>query len=251
MSGIGVRLNRPGGGDARDAPPRRARPLRLTPGKARVTPPPGLQSDRDAERRPRAARSRARSARHRAAPPRRGGLPACRTERRAWARAPIAERIALARSMLLGIDRQRPRDGARGVRGEAHPGRRAGLGRRVARRLRRRAHPPAARRVALRHRAERNDTGRSLGETADGRVTETVFPASALDAALFFRTRAEVHYLEGVSRERVVGERARFYRRRITRGASAWSSARGTSTRSRPPTSPPSSSTRGRRASSR
>ncbi len=131
---------------------------------------------------------------------------------RAWARAPIAERIALARSMLLGVDRNargmvRAACAAKRIPVDAPASADEWLAVYVAARILRKL----VESLSAIARSGTTPVG-SLGETADGRVTETVFPGSALDAALFFRTRAEVHYLAGVSRERVVGGRARFYR---------------------------------------
>lgn len=130
----------------------------------------------------------------------------------AWARAPIAERIALARAMLRGIDRNAARAVRAGCAAKslALDAPVAGdewlsvfVTVRVLRGLVR----------SLEAIATRGNTplGR-LGETVDGRTRARVFPSTLLDAALFSRVHADVHFQEGVGPREVEQRRARFYK---------------------------------------
>ena len=51
-----------------------------------------------------------------------------------------------------------------------------------------------------------------VGETSDGRLSVTVFPPNALDRALFFGVRGDVHMMPGVDEARLHEGRARFHR---------------------------------------
>jgi aldehyde dehydrogenase (NAD(P)+) len=129
-----------------------------------------------------------------------------------WARASLDERVAVARSMLAGMDRQAERAVRAACEAKSIPfdSPMAGdewLAAYVAVRiLRQLVH-------ALRAIARTGNTpiGR-LGETADGRVTARVFPPNLLDALLFSRASADVHFLEGVRPRDVEERRARFYK---------------------------------------
>jgi hypothetical protein len=130
-----------------------------------------------------------------------------------WASAPIRERIALARAMLAGT---------------ARTARRAVEAACAAKRLP--AHDPVAgeewlagpyvtarvlrqliRSLRLLARNGNTPVG-PLGETADGRLTVRVFPATPQDALLFLRVRADVHLAEGVGAPELHQGRARFYK---------------------------------------
>jgi aldehyde dehydrogenase (NAD(P)+) len=131
-----------------------------------------------------------------------------------WARASLAERIGLARSMLRGLDR----NAERGVRAaceakslpiDAPAAGDEWLAAYVAVRILRQLV------TSLSAIARRGTTplGR-LGETVDGRVSAAAFPPNLLDAALFPRVRAEVHFQEGIRPRDVHERRARFYKAR-------------------------------------
>jgi acyl-CoA reductase-like NAD-dependent aldehyde dehydrogenase len=51
-----------------------------------------------------------------------------------------------------------------------------------------------------------------LGRSAGGRLTARVFPMDLMDRALFMGTRADVHFQEGTTPERVAETRGRFHR---------------------------------------
>lgn len=131
----------------------------------------------------------------------------------AWARAPLPEKAALARALLAGTERTaeamvRAACAAKGLRLDTpaagdewlagvYP---------VLRMLRQLAE-------SLDALARRGNTplGR-VGETDDGRVTASVFPAARLDHLLFPLVRAEVHFTEGVRRQDVDERRGRFHK---------------------------------------
>jgi aldehyde dehydrogenase (NAD(P)+) len=130
-----------------------------------------------------------------------------------WARASARERAALARAMLAGLDRVAPRMVREGCAAKGLPldGPSAGdewlagayIGLRALRLL-----AGSLERLA---RSGNTPVGR-LGATEDGRITERVFPAGALDAALFAGVSAEVHYRAGVSAGEAREGRARFHK---------------------------------------
>jgi acyl-CoA reductase-like NAD-dependent aldehyde dehydrogenase len=130
-----------------------------------------------------------------------------------WARAPLPDRIALARSMLAGLERIAPRFVreacvAKGLPLDAPAAGDEWIGSvyLVLRALRQLV-------VSLSALARTGNTpvGR-LGETVDGRVAERVFPLNALDALLFMGIAAEVQYLDGVPPGDVRERRARFHK---------------------------------------
>ncbi len=129
-----------------------------------------------------------------------------------WARAPLRERAALARSMLLGIERtaeRAVRDActAKGIAFDSPVAGDEWLATYVAARiLRQLVHS-----LSMLARNGSTPIGR-IGETIDGRVTASVFPPNLLDAALFSRARAEVHFEEGMTEADVHARRARFHR---------------------------------------
>jgi len=130
-----------------------------------------------------------------------------------WARASPTERVAIARSMLAGLDRVAPRLVHAGCIAKGLPldapasGDEWITGAYIALRGLRQL---VASLTAL-ARTGNTPVGQ-LGETADGRVTERVFPANLLDAMLFLRVAAEVHYAAGVSALDVRDRRARFHK---------------------------------------
>ena len=131
----------------------------------------------------------------------------------AWARAPIAERIALARSMLAGAARVAERSvaaacAAKGIppgspiEGEewlAGPYVNARMLQQVIRSLRQIAR-------------NGNPALGPLGRAAAGRLTARVFPANRLAALLFMGARGDVHFDADVGEEELHASRARFYR---------------------------------------
>jgi acyl-CoA reductase-like NAD-dependent aldehyde dehydrogenase len=129
-----------------------------------------------------------------------------------WARASIAERIALARSMLRGLDRNAERGvraacAAKSIPMDSPAAGDEWLAAYVAVRILRQLVS------SLSDIARRGTTplGR-LDETVDGRVSAAAFPPNLLDAALFPRVRAEVHFQEGIRPRDVHERRARFYK---------------------------------------
>lgn len=130
-----------------------------------------------------------------------------------WARASIDERIALARSMLRGIDRTAERMvrdacAAKGLSfGETVSGEEwLSSPYSTARILRQLVHS-----LQLLARNGNTPVGRT-GETVDGRLTARVFPPNAVDAALFSLVRGDVHFQEGVTEKRLHERRARFHK---------------------------------------
>ncbi|BDG01968.1 aldehyde dehydrogenase family protein [Anaeromyxobacter oryzae] len=130
-----------------------------------------------------------------------------------WARAPIPERVALARAMLRGVARiaQRSVEAACAAKGIALDVPQAGeewlSGPYVtARILRQLVHS-----LTLLGRNGNTPVG-PTGETIDGRLSARVFPASRLDALLFMGVRADVHLEAGVDERTLNESRARFYK---------------------------------------
>jgi acyl-CoA reductase-like NAD-dependent aldehyde dehydrogenase len=130
-----------------------------------------------------------------------------------WARASYPERIGLARAMLRGVERtaRRAVEAACETKGTPVDSPQAGeewlSGPYIAARILRQL----ARSLAMLARNGNTPVGRS-GETADGRLTVRVFPASRTDALLFLGVTGEVHLAEGVSEEQLHETRARFYK---------------------------------------
>ncbi len=132
-----------------------------------------------------------------------------------WARASLDERVATALAMLRGIDRNAERMvreacAAKGLPFDAPVSGEEWL-----------ASPfPTARILrqlvtSLQAVARNGNTPVGpTGETADGRLTARVFPASRLDGLLFPLVRAEVHFKEGVDAARMNERRAAFLRAR-------------------------------------
>ncbi len=129
-----------------------------------------------------------------------------------WARASLEERIEVARAMLAGMDRQAERAARVACAAKSIPFDSPAAGDewlavyvtvRILRQL-----VDALRAIA---RTGTTPLG-PLGETLDGRVTAKVFPPNLLDALLFSRTRADVHFVEGVRPRDVEERRARFHR---------------------------------------
>ena len=132
-----------------------------------------------------------------------------------WARASIQERTALARSLLAGVERTAERmvSEACAAKGLAFDSPAAGeewL-----------SSPfPTARmlRQIVRSLQALARTGNTpigpTGETVDGRLTARVFPPDGLDASLFPRIRAEVHFREGVGAAAMHERRASFHKAR-------------------------------------
>jgi len=131
-----------------------------------------------------------------------------------WARVSPAERAAVARAMLAGLQRVAPRMvreacAAKGLPLDAPA---AGdewiagiyIALRALRQLVRSLEDLA--------RTGNTPVGR-LGATEDGRTTERVFPATPLDAVLFPTVGAEVHYLAGVGPVEARERRASFHKR--------------------------------------
>ncbi len=133
---------------------------------------------------------------------------------RVWARAPISERIALARSMLRGAARVAERSARAGCEAKGIPYDSTAAGDEwiaspylTVRFLRqwvtslesiaRTGNPPLGR----------------IGEAFDGRTVAAVVPANRLDALLFSGVRGEAHFREGVGPADVHERRARFYKR--------------------------------------
>ena len=130
-----------------------------------------------------------------------------------WARLPLAARITLARSMLLGAARVGERSvvaacQAKGV-DLATPA--AGdewlAGPYATLRFLRQT----VRSLVMLERNGNTPVG-PTGETSDGRLTVRVFPANRLDQLLFPGVRGEVHFQEGVDEDRMNASRARFHK---------------------------------------
>jgi aldehyde dehydrogenase (NAD(P)+) len=132
----------------------------------------------------------------------------------AWARAPLAERISLAREVLAGTERTAARLVSAACAAKGLPEDAPSAGDEwlagvypVLRILRQLAESLAA--LARRG----NTPVGPFGETVDGRTAVRVFPASALDHVVFPLVGAEVHFQEGVTPRDVDERRASFHRR--------------------------------------
>ncbi len=132
----------------------------------------------------------------------------------AWARAPVEERIELARAMLRGLDRNAERmvreacaakglpfgDPVSGDEWLAAPYATIRILRQLVRSL------------TMLARNGNTPIG-PTGETIDGRLTARVFPPSALDRLLFFDVHGDVHMKAGVDEARLNERRAEFHKR--------------------------------------
>jgi len=129
------------------------------------------------------------------------------------ARASLEERIAVARSMLAGLDRAAPRlvEAACAAKGLALDTPAAGDEWTGGVYVSLRGLRLFVRSLGALARSGNTPVGR-LGETIDGRVTERVFPTNALDATLWLGLGGEVHYLAGVDARQVRERRARFHK---------------------------------------
>jgi aldehyde dehydrogenase (NAD(P)+) len=130
-----------------------------------------------------------------------------------WASATPRERAALARTMLAGLDRVAPRMAREGCLAKGLPQDAPAAGDEwlAAAYLSLRSLRQLAGALERLARTGNTPVGR-LGETDDGRVAERVFPAGALDAALFMGVHAEVHYRDGVGAREAREGRARFHK---------------------------------------
>jgi acyl-CoA reductase-like NAD-dependent aldehyde dehydrogenase len=131
----------------------------------------------------------------------------------AWARAPLPERIALARGMLRGMDRVAEPFVAASCAAKGIPldspaaGEEWISGPYVTIRMLRQL----ARSLTSLARHGNTPIGK-LGETVDGRLSVRVFPASRMDRALYFGITAEVHLEPGVGERELHETRARFHK---------------------------------------
>jgi acyl-CoA reductase-like NAD-dependent aldehyde dehydrogenase len=130
-----------------------------------------------------------------------------------WARAPFADRIALARSMLHGVDRTAASAVAAACTAKGIPAGSPLAGEEwvsgpylVARFLRQ-----LVRSLVMLARNGNTPVG-ALGETVDGRLSVRVFPASRVDALLYPGVRGEVHLQAGIDEATLHATRARFYK---------------------------------------
>jgi aldehyde dehydrogenase (NAD(P)+) len=132
-----------------------------------------------------------------------------------WARRPLAARVALARAMLRGAARVAARSVAAACAakdlapGTPPEGEEWISSPYVTHRILRQT----VRSLVTLERNGNTAIGR-LGETADGRLTARVFPASRLDALLFMGIAGDVHMEEGVDEPELHRSRARFYKER-------------------------------------
>jgi aldehyde dehydrogenase (NAD(P)+) len=130
-----------------------------------------------------------------------------------WARAPVPQRIALARAMLQGTHRTAARavEAACAAKGIAPDSPQAGeewmSGPYVTARFLRQL----GRSLRLLERNGNTPVG-PLSDTVDGRLAVRVFPAGPRDAVLFRGVRAEVHLQEGIDEPALHESRARFYK---------------------------------------
>jgi aldehyde dehydrogenase (NAD(P)+) len=133
---------------------------------------------------------------------------------RAWAATPAREKAALARAMLAGATRTAARLARAGCEAKGLPLDTPAAGDEwvggvypILRVLRQLAE-------SLEDLARGGNTPLGpFGETADGRTTARVFPASPMDSLLFPFVRGEVHFLEGVGPREVDETRGRFHKR--------------------------------------
>jgi aldehyde dehydrogenase (NAD(P)+) len=130
-----------------------------------------------------------------------------------WARASPTERVALARSMLAGLDHVAPRLVREGCSAKGLPldAPAAGDEWLAAAYIPVRALRQLAASLSALARSGNTPVGR-MGATDDGRVTERVFPAGWLDAVLFRGVFGEVHYLAGVDARAARERRAAFHK---------------------------------------
>ena len=130
-----------------------------------------------------------------------------------WARASLPERIALARSMLHGIERTAGRAVAAACAAKGIPpgsplsGEEWVSGPFITARFLR----LLTRSLAMLARNGNTPVG-ATGETVDGRLAVRVVPANPFDALLFPGVRGEVHLLEGVGEAAFHETRARFHK---------------------------------------
>ncbi len=130
-----------------------------------------------------------------------------------WAHASLPERIAVARSMMQGIERTAARAVTSACEAKGLPldGPLAGeewvSGPYITARFLR----LVIRSLTMLARNGNTPVGR-LGQTVDGRLSVRVFPASRVDALLFPGTQAEAHLLEGVDEQALHETRARFHK---------------------------------------
>ncbi len=131
-----------------------------------------------------------------------------------WARAPLPERIALARAMMAGTHRTAERAAAAACAAKGLPldGPASGeewlSGPYVTARFLRQL----IRSMKLLERNGNPPVG-PLDETVDGRLSVRVFPAGPRDRLLFMGVTAEVHLQEGVDEAELHRSRARFHKR--------------------------------------
>jgi aldehyde dehydrogenase (NAD(P)+) len=130
-----------------------------------------------------------------------------------WAGASLGERIALARAMLAGLERLAPRmvREACAAKGLALDAPAAGDEWLAGAYVSLRGLRQVVRSLDALARTGNTPVG-PMGETDDGRVSERVFPAGWLDAALFLGLRGEVHYAAGVGPREARERRARFHK---------------------------------------
>jgi acyl-CoA reductase-like NAD-dependent aldehyde dehydrogenase len=130
-----------------------------------------------------------------------------------WARASLADRISLARSMLAGLHRLAPRLVREGCAAKGLPLDRPSSGDEwlAAGYIPLRTLRQLASHLSTLARTGNVPVGR-MGRTEDGRVTERVFPWGPLDALMFVGVHTEVHYLAGVGPEDARDRRARFHK---------------------------------------
>jgi acyl-CoA reductase-like NAD-dependent aldehyde dehydrogenase len=136
-----------------------------------------------------------------------------RDHARAWARAPLAEKAALARALLAGSERTAGRMVSAACQAKGLPLDTPAAGDewlagvypvlRIFRQL--------AESLDALARGGNTPLG-PLSEAHDGRVTAEVFPSAALDRLLFPFVRGEVHFLEGVTAREVDERRGRFHK---------------------------------------
>ncbi|HSN14748.1 MAG TPA: aldehyde dehydrogenase family protein, partial [Anaeromyxobacteraceae bacterium] len=132
-----------------------------------------------------------------------------------WARASLQERIALARSMLAGVDRTAERMVRDACAAKGLPFDTPLAGEEwlsspytTARLLRQIVHS-----LTTLSRTGNTPIGRT-GETLDGRLSARIFAPDLLDAMLFSFIHGEVHFKEGVDAGRMHERRARFHKAR-------------------------------------
>jgi aldehyde dehydrogenase (NAD(P)+) len=142
-----------------------------------------------------------------------GALARLREVAPAWARRPLAARIALARAMLRGAARVAERSvelacAAKGLALDAPVAGEEWLSSPYAtvRLLRQ-----TVRTLVMLERNGNTPVG-PTGTTEDGRLTVRVFPANRLDRLLFMGVRGDVHLEEGMGERELHERRARFHK---------------------------------------